>query len=879
MRGILRDQKENILQRKNRPDILHRLVWVLYFLLLVAPAVIGIIAFVLPHTLSGFNNGTYKELSRGFSLEFEDGTVSKAVFPQYFDSNRGDRVIVNGRIPQDITEDSTLFVFSEDQDVIIYVDGKRVGTYMGASKYAGGGEIPDAWYTVPLHADAGGKRLRVIISAKQGKGAGYLKPIYLGDKTAVIYRLIEDDCFPVISGILMALIGLMIAVYSMLRLKKGGMEYVYFGTFMLFFGAWFFFRSDIRQVYLPAVDYAANMAVICLIMMHFPLLLLTAERIRKRSSYYADEVTAYALLFGGSAYSLVLRGILHRDRWDTGMAAGFVAFGICGIIDFRRWLYEENAKERRALVRSEEKTAFMSDMSHAIRTPANTVLGMDTMILRKSSDSRVTGYANDIANACQSLLSIIDDILDFSKTGSGEIRIQSVNYSLRALIADCYNMIVIRAERKGLDFSVNNDQQIPDSLMGDEMRVRQIIVNLLTNAVKYTESGSVELNLDFEQTGDNTILLYISVRDTGIGIREENMPHLFESYRRIEEGRNTHIEGTGLGLAITKHLVSLMGGEINVESTYGRGSVFHVSLPQKTVGKNTVGDVGKYLAGGIDRSVEKVSWFRAPEARVLVVDDVEMNLKVMEELLGETGMNVDTAESGKECLEKVAAGEYDLIFLDHMMPEMDGEETFRRMNAMSGNKNRDTHVIMLTANAIKGAKEIYLKEGFSGYLAKPVKEEELKEICLAYLPKGLISMQPEWAVIQNAAPAAPAAENKADAGLNALKAVLDTEAGMSNSMNDIDFYIEILHDYVEKNRRQKLEDTYSAKDWEAYRISVHSLKSTSRTIGAAALGEEAYALEMAARDKDAVFIKDHHAEMMAHYEELLGELQAALDNI
>ena len=857
-------------RQNNKKSRLHTAVLILYTLLLIVPILIGSAAYLMPHSRNSFDSGTFEQIGDGFRFVLEDGSSSDADFSGYYGS---DSIIsIVGRLPENMDDDTSLFVFSNDQDIIIYTDNIRKGTYMGGSQYAGGGNIPDAWYIVPLHSDDSGKQLQIIIRAAAGRAVGTVKPVYIGNKTSVIYELMRTGGFPVLSGLLMTMIGMLISIYAIILFSRGGNEYLYIGTFMVFAGLWLFFKSDIRQIYFPYADYSEIIAALSLIMLHIPLILLTVYRLRNGGPYTADQILSYAFLFGGIAYSLLIQDVWHQNDGDFGITSGLVVFSICGILEFRRWIYEENGKKRRALVSSEEKTAFLADMSHAIRTPANTILGMDTMIIRRSSDSVITGYANDIAGACQSLLSIMDDILDFSKIGYGEIRIQNVNYSLKALINDCYSMIVIRAKKKGLDFRVINDPMIPDSLFGDEIRIRQIIVNLLTNAVKYTRKGRVILEINFEQTDDSSIMLIISVRDTGIGIREENIQHLFESYRRLDEERNSHIEGTGLGLSITKQLAELMGGEISVESTYGQGSVFHVSLPQRTAGRNTIGDVEQYLEDSTGREQRHVTWFSAPEAKVLVVDDVEMNLKVMSELLGITGMKVVSAESGEECLEKTAQEHFDLIFLDHMMPGMDGEETFRKMNAMSDNKNADTHVIMLTANAISGAKEAYLKEGFSGYLAKPVKEEELKEICLAYLPKKLIiPAEKDIAVSDEAVPGRLPTDQ-----LMQFASVLDTKEGLSNSMNDPGLYRELITDFVKKNRKIKLQETFSAKDWAAYRIHVHSLKSTSRTVGAADLGEKAFALEMAAKEGDEVFITEHHSEMMKNYEELLKKLEKIL---
>ena len=386
------------------------------------------------------------------------------------------------------------------------------------------------------------------------------------------------------------------------------------------------------------------------------------------------------------------------------------------------------------------KSNFLANMSHEIRTPINGVLGMDAMILDECKDPKIREYALDIQSAGRNLLSIINDILDFSKIESGKMELVSVEYELASVINDSYNIIQTRAQEKGLKVNLENDPKIPSHLYGDEVRVRQIITNLLTNAVKYTKEGSVTLRINWKSIEEKKMILQIEVIDTGIGITEENQKQLFQSFQRIDEKNNRNIEGTGLGLTITKQLVDLMHGTISVESEFGKGSVFRVEIPQTIARDATLGDFsGKY------RKDECVEWkqtqcFTAPDARVLVVDDVAMNLKVVVKLLAKTMVQIDTAASGKECLELVAKKKYDVILMDHMMPEMDGIETLHCIRNMQNCPNEDTPVVMLTANAIVGAKEEYKNEGFSAYLSKPVRMSDLIDMVERFIPRDMIVM-------------------------------------------------------------------------------------------------------------------------------------------
>lgn len=401
-----------------------------------------------------------------------------------------------------------------------------------------------------------------------------------------------------------------------------------------------------------------------------------------------------------------------------------------------RNMKELKEARRKADEANEAKSRFLANMSHEIRTPINAVLGMDEMILRESDSPEVLEYAGNIRNAGKTLLAIINDILDFSKIESGMMEIVESKYAIGEVLTELTGEISLRAEKQGLRLITEFDPKLPSKLYGDEVRIRQIVLNILTNAVKYTKEGSILFHVSFTEQSDHQILLDIFIKDTGIGIKEENIPKLFDSFQRVNESLVHNIEGTGLGLSIVKRLLDLMEGTLEVKSLFGVGSIFYVHIPQKVVSYEPLGSLAEKVQ---QRKLKKYeASFMAPDAKILVVDDYKLNLQVLQGLLKKTGIQLTLVESGKECLQRVRQQKYDMIFLDHMMPEMDGIETLRRMRELKGNLNKETPVIALTANALAGAKEMYLQEGFADYLSKPIDSVLLETMIKQYLPDRLL---------------------------------------------------------------------------------------------------------------------------------------------
>ena len=524
-------------------------------------------------------------------------------------------------------------------------------------------------------------------------------------------------------------------------------------------------------------------------------------------------------------------------------------------------LAEEARQE--AIAANAAKGKFLAHMSHEIRTPINAVLGMDTMILRETKDMQIKEYALDIQNAGQSLLALINDILDFSKIESEKLEIIPVEYDMSSLIHDISNMIKAKAEAKKLDLVIHVDEKLPSKLLGDDVRIRQVLVNLLNNAVKYTQSGTVTLSVNGRIEG-RKVILDCSVSDTGIGIKEEDIARLFEEFERIEEKRNRNIEGTGLGINITTQLLLLMGSRLQVESVYGEGSKFYFTLEQQIIDSTPIGNLEERISKQ-SKEYAYTSTFTAPEAEVLVVDDNLINLKVFVNLLKRTKLNVDVADRGKECLKLIKNKHYDLIFLDHMMPEMDGIETLHHMKELDGNLCGDTPIVALTANAITGAKEMYLAEGFDAFLPKPINPEKLEQLILKLLPRELLhfDMEEECGETMETDKEGPGRTVMPEIELPMVDGI-DWNYGLLH-LNEPELLINTVEDFYKilELEADKLDGFYNRIHEEPemvtqYRIKVHSMKSSANLIGATVIGGMAKLLEDAARREALDYIDKLH---------------------
>lgn len=550
-------------------------------------------------------------------------------------------------------------------------------------------------------------------------------------------------------------------------------------------------------------------------------------------------------------------------------------FDLLAMLSFNRTLQKTALAAERANL---SKSAFLSNMSHEIRTPITAILGMNEMIQRESENENVLKYSDTIQTAGASLLGIISDILDFSKIEAGRMELVASDYSLSGMVSDLINLTRLRAEGKGLSLETDVDARLPEHLCGDEIRMKQIIINLLSNAVKYTEKGGVRLSFRMEGAGDDFVMIGVSVADTGIGIRPEDMSRLFTEFERLDPKKTRGIEGSGLGLAIAHRMLSLMGSTLEAESAYGIGSRFFFRLRQAVTSWETVGEFSPTAPAPARKKSR--SPFAAPDARILIVDDTPTNLQVLRGLLTRTEMRIDTAESGHACIAAFAENDYDLIFLDYRMPVMDGVETLEALREASPEKFSRTPIVCLTANAVSGNRERMLTAGFTDYLSKPVDIEEMEALLIRYLPPEKVRLADTFSEKVRLADAFPEENPLQNLPAALLKIPSIDPAKGIRYCGDAENYLNALRTFEKsiEARVREIESSLSRSDADAYTLAAHSLKSASRAIGADALSDLAFALEQSGSRADADALRRDTPRLVEVCRELKAQLQTLFDS-
>lgn len=830
----------------------------------------------------------------------EEGTREPITMPGKCEADRDEMVVVETILPDEIESDRYLCFRSAKQDMKFYIDGQLKQEYSTKENRLFGRMSAATYVFVNVNKEDAGKTFRVEMQTDSSY-TGLFYTVYYGNPIGVWKYFFSQTGLELIVAFVTLILS-MVAVIASVTLwicyhRKVALFYLGWG--ILVAAVWLITNSTFRQLVFPNLSVVNDITFLMIMILSLPFLLYMNEVQKDRygrayrilecivivnfflcSFLHITEICdftdtiSYVSAFCIISILLMVVTILLDVRKRKIREYPFVAIGMLGIcvaafvqilLYFNRSdlfngvilalglifllgfstistiheIMDMEREKQQALLASESKGRFLANMSHEIRTPIHAVLGMDDMILRESREPSIREYALDIKNAGQTLLSLINDILDISKIESGKLEIIPVKYDVSSLIYDVMNMMKMKAADKGLELKLSVNPQIPSRLWGDDVRIRQILVNLMSNAVKYTETGSVTLEVDVAVKGDVAELIF-RVEDTGIGIREEDIDKLCQEFERIEEERNRKVEGTGLGMNITTKLLERMGSRLRVESVYGEGSIFSFTLEQKIVSHEPIGN----LEERIKSQAEEYSYealFAAPEARVLIVDDNAVNRRVFVKLLKETQIHVDEASGGEECLELVKKQAYDLIFLDHMMPDMDGIMVLHHMREMTDYPCEETPVIALTANAVTGAREMYLREGFEDFLAKPVNSEKLERMILDMLPEEKVIRGERKEGTGNSA----ADEGEEELSLPELEGIDWKYAGLY--CPDREILKDTLNQFYEliETEAKKLEQ---AEAIHQFRIQVHSMKNSAAMIGAVSLAGVARILEYAARD-------------------------------
>ena len=706
--------------------------------------------------------------------------------------------------------------------------------------------------------------------------------VFIGGMVMTIFNILSHRGVVTVSTALISLIGLLITIDIMVKhRRKGvvwGVMFIGLGIFTYYsvtgandgFAILWTLLVPMAVCFLIGTKYGIMLSIYYELL--FIVLFYTPIRSHMAQFYSQTFMNRYPVLYFIDAFIV------------------FVMMSSYQISTVSQMEYEQKLQEamNNAIAADKAKSRFLAQMSHEIRTPINAVLGMNEMILREATDPNVRDYADDIQVAGKNLLSIINTILDFSKIEDGKMEIVPAEYDFPSVVNNIINSVAAMAKGKNLELKVDIDPGLPVSLFGDDLRISQVVMNLLTNAVKYTEEGTVSFTVREASRNGKEIFIDVDVSDTGIGIKPEDMSKMFESFGRIEDKRNRGIEGTGLGIGIVTKLLEMMGSKLDVKSEYGKGSSFSFRIRQEIIDDSPVGKYTERFEKTVRQEVNR-DYVYAPSARILVVDDNEMNCKVAKNLMKQNGIVPDFAFSGEECIKKLSVKFYHIVFLDHMMPKMDGIETLKILkekNLIS----EGTVVIALTANAVVGAKDFYLEAGFDDYLSKPIEIEHLELMLSEYLPENLTHLRSSsdgdaaedaGEEILEFSPGGEDAKSSENADVILARLALegiDVKAGLGYCGEDKDFYIEMLKEYVSSydSRTLDLNRYLELHDMKNYETQIHSLKSISKTIGAPELSEKALELEKASGEGDEAFVYGHHAKFSADYKALIESLRGIL---
>lgn len=852
------------------------------------------------------------EYSGEWERVMPDGKRQPVRLPGKCEAKRNEPVVVESILPETVEDGRFLCFRSVKQDMKFYIDGKLRHEYSNKENRLFGRMSAAAYVFLEVSGQDAGKTLRVETQTDSSY-SGVFYTVYYGNVMGIWNYFFKQYGLELVVAFITLILSVVAIIASMtLRIcYRRSVSLEYLGWGILVAAVWLITNSSFRQLIFPNLSIVNDITFLMIMLLALPYLLYMndIQKGRYSKAYQLLElivivnlivccglhmtglcdftdtiiyVSVFCILSIILMVATILLDILRGKVREyifvaVGMLCVCVAAFVQIIIYFQRnhlfngvilavglifllffstisTVHEIMVMDRdkqQALQASRSKGRFLANMSHEIRTPINAVLGMDAMILRESGEPAIREYALDIQNAGQTLLSLINDILDLSKIESGKLEILPVDYDFSSLVHDVVNMVEMKARDKGLALNLSVDDKLPYRLWGDDVRIRQILVNLMNNAVKYTEAGSVSLTISGVVQGD-TAKLTFRVEDTGIGIREEDIEKLYREFERIEEQRNRGIEGTGLGMSIATQLLERMGSGLQVESVYGEGSVFSFTLEQPIMNHEPIGDLEQRIRNQAESYSYEVL-FTAPEAKILIVDDNAVNRRVLSNLLKETQIQIDEASCGEECLEIVRKKSYDLIFLDHMMPDMDGIAVLHKMREWGEYPCKATPVVALTANAVTGAREMYLREGFENFLSKPVNPEKMEKMIMEMLPKEKVVCTETESVsaVQETAGETEQKELPELEGIDWNYAKLYCrdddilKEAVCHLYQTLEPEAEKLRQFYELTGQS---DHAGSEAVNQFRIQVHSMKNSAAMIGAVSLSGVARMLEYAARD-------------------------------
>ena len=734
---------------------------------------------------------TFHAMQADWVQVLPDGAEMPVVIPGKCEVAYGEWGTIKTILPQDL-ENIWICVRSMQQEMKFFVGDELRKEYSTLDIQKVGKTSTRSYVLFPLYREDAGKELRVEFMSKS-QYHDYVSDFYAGDKNDIKNHFWDLYGAGFIIAASMFIVGLTVVFGSIIvrRYYNKEVELGHLGNVVMIVSAWLMAESKLRQFIFPSTTVAMWMGYLMIALLPYPfaayinsvqkeryqkvfrlielftainflvvvilqvlnirdvtetkinshviiivlilalLVTLIKDTIQGYVKEYREVAIGFIIAIIGGLCELGLVYVVDTQINGIGLCLGLIGLLVMAIWKTARELIAMEREKQKAVAASESKAKFLANMSHEIRTPINVVLGMNEMILRENKEPAIDEYAHSIRNASKMLLSLINDVLDFSKIEAGKLEIVISDYSTKTLINDVLLGVDVRAKQKQLRVVSNIDTSMPTMLRGDEIRIKQVLNNLLSNAVKYTEKGNVTFSAKGIRKEDN-FYLHFAVEDTGIGIRPEDIDKLFTSFERLELSKNRYIQGTGLGLNISKQLVESMGGTIEVKSEYGFGSCFTVMIPQQIVDDTPMNNKMESVSMS-EGATEEKKHFYVPDAKVLAVDDNKMNLKVIQALMKRSAVQLDLANGGEECLQMTKDKKYDLILMDHMMPEPDGIQTLHMLRDDKTNINCDTKVIVLTANAIEGMHEEYLKEGFEDYLSKPVEVDKLESVLAKYI--------------------------------------------------------------------------------------------------------------------------------------------------